>query len=206
MSSRKVKKTTARKAKKPAAKKTVAKKVKKEAEEVVEESAAEDQTTVDGGEDETTDTEDAAEKKIEKRIDEQIQELKDYKAMVRSMCNAFIDNLQDAKREIRQLRRNQKKPRQKDTKQPKKKSTFEIPIVLSNDLCDFLGKPHGTKMCRNAVTHNIQKYCSAKGLMEGRVIKPDRKMKKILKGMPRNKDFELTWLNLQSYIKHNYVS
>ena len=163
--------------------------------------------TVDVTEGDAEDAEDAeAAKKIEQRIDDQIQELKDYKAMVRGMCNAFIDNLQDAKREIRQLRRTQKKPRQISSKAPKKKSTFEIPIPLSEELCDFLGKPHGTKMSRNAVTHNIQKYCNSNGLMEGRVIKPDRKMKKILMGVSKNKEFKLTWLNLQTYIKHNYQS
>jgi len=180
------------------AKKTVAKKAKKTP-AVEEEPAIEENT-----EQEATETEGAAEKKIEQRIDDQIQELKDFKAMVRGMCNAFIDNLQDAKREIRHLRKTQKKPREKDPKAPKKKTTFEIPISLSDELCDFLGKPHGSKMSRNAVTHNIQKYCSANGLMEKRVIKPDRKMKKILKGMPKKKTFKLTWMNLQSYIKHNY--
>lgn len=160
-------------------------------------------------EEETEGTEDAAtaEKKIEQRLDETIQELKDYKAMVRGFCNAVIDELQDAKREIRQLRRNQKKPRkQSDSKAPKKKGTFEIQQLLSDELCDLLELPHGSKMSRNQVTHNIQKYCGAHGLMEGRVIKPNKQMKKVLKGMPKTKEFKLTWLNLQAYIKHNYIN
>lgn len=226
--SSKTKTTTARKksATTTATKKTAVKRARKapkvpampveeegnEAEEeitTVDDEEEEEEVNEEGGgaEEGTEATEDAAEKKIEQRLDDTIQELKDYKAMVRGMCNAFIDQLQDAKREIRQLRRTQKKPRQqKDSKVPKKKSTFEIPITISDELCDFLEKPHGSKMSRNQVTHNIQKYCSSNGLMEGRVIKPDRKMKKILQGVPKNKTFELTWLNLQSYIKHHYIS
>ena len=188
--STKNKTTTARKkASKP---RTVAKKAKKASVvEVVEEATEEA-------------TKDAAEKKIEQRLDDTIQELKDYKAMVRGMCNAFIESLQDAKREIRQLRRTQKKPRQTNSKAPKKQCTFEIPIALSDDLCDFLGVPPGTKMSRNMVTHNIQKYCVSNGLKNGRAINPDKKMMKILRGIPKDKNFELTWLNLQTYIKHHY--
>lgn len=145
------------------------------------------------------------EKKIEQRLDETIAELKEFKIMVRGMTNEFIERLTDAKREIRKLRRTQKKP--KDPKKPKKPCHFEVPTDLSDELCDFLGLEHGSQMARNAVTHNISVYCVKNGLLDEdnrQNIAPDDKLKSILKGWPE--DTQLTFLNLQRYIKHHYAS
>jgi len=147
------------------------------------------------------------EKKIEQRLDETIDELKEFKAMTRGMCNDFIDRLQDAKKEIRQLRKQQKKPRIK--KDPKKPCVFEIKIRISDELCAFFNEPVGTEMTRNEVTHKLHGYCEKHGLMDPtnrRIIHPDDKFKLLLKNYPDNptKNQQLTWLNIQSFIKHHY--
>lgn len=141
------------------------------------------------------------EKKMEQRLDDYIETLKEFKAMTRGMCNDFIDVLSDAKREIRQLRKTQKKPRVK--KEPQKPSVFETPVPISDALADFLEVEHGTVLSRNEVTHHIHTYCDDHHLMnteDRRIIHPDDAMKAILKNPPK----KLTWLNLQSYIKHHY--
>lgn len=178
---------------KPTARKVAKKKAKK--------TVTEEPKVVESKEQE----EEEPKKKIEQRLDETIVELKDFKAMVRGMCNEWIDRMMDAKREIRELRRTQKKPRPKNVREPKKPHQFEIPVPISEQLCNFLGKPKGTLMSRNQVTHAIHKYCDRNGLMQDtnrRNIDPDKKMKVILKGLPSGT--QLTWLNLQSYIKHHY--
>jgi chromatin remodeling complex protein RSC6 len=147
------------------------------------------------------------EKKIEQRLDETIDELKEFKAMTRGMCNDFIERLQDAKKEIRQLRKQQKKPRIK--KDPKKPCVFEINTRISDELCVFFNEPIGTEMTRNEVTHKLHVYCEEHGLMDPtnrRIIHPDEKFKALLKNYPENptKDQQLTWLNIQSFIKHHY--
>ena len=88
-----------------------------------------------------------------------------------------------------------------EAKKPKKPPIFEVAVTMSDNLCDFLGKPHNSKMSRNDVTHNIRKYCASVGIMVKRTIIPDDKMKTIMISVPD----ELTWLNLQTYIKHNYI-
>jgi chromatin remodeling complex protein RSC6 len=145
----------------------------------------------------------AREKKIEQRLDETINELKEYKAMTRGMCNNFIDRLQEAKKEIRELRKQQKKPRVK--KDPKKPCTFETKIKISDELCLFFDEPVGTEMTRNEVTHKLHGYCEKNGLMDPtnrRIIHPNDKFRALLHNYAD--DQQLTWLNIQSFIKHHY--
>ena len=153
---------------------------------------------------EVDDEEDEREKKIEQRLDETIEELKDYKAMTRGLCNDLIERLFDAKREIRQLRKNQKKQRVK--KDPKKPNVFETDISISNQLCDFFEIPHGSKMSRNEVTHKLHKFCDDNNLMQKdnrRIIIVNDKLRPLLRNYTPGE--QITWLNIQSYIKHHYI-
>lgn len=143
-------------------------------------------------------------KSLEQRLKDGIEELKDYKAVTRGFCNHQIELLEEALKENRKLRKFQKKPREK--KDPKKPSVFEIPVPISDQLADFLDKPHGTTMSRNEVTHELHAYCDKHKLMDDgnrRNINPNAKFKKLLKGFPAS-GTQLTWLNIQSYIKHHY--
>lgn len=143
----------------------------------------------------------------EQRLQEMIDKLKDLKTMVNGICNDFITIATDSKREIKQLRRTQKKPRPANISGPKKPSTFVNPYCLSDELCAFLELPPKTTMSRNAVTHAIHKYCKAHGLLQDgdqRIIHPDDALRAILSPMPP--DEQLTYFNLQRYLKHNYTA
>ncbi len=147
------------------------------------------------------------EKKIEQRLQETIDELKDYKIMTIGMVNEFIERLTEAKREIRYLRRTQKKPRPTNISGPKKPSTFEVPVVISEGLCRLFQVPVNTQMSRNETTHRIHKYCKDNNLLQDgdqRVINPDEPLKLVLSPMPNGE--KLTFFNLQRYLKHNYTS
>lgn len=190
-------------------KKTLVKKKVKEPTMVVDSDDDEDAVVIDRPTTTSSSVDDDVdrEKKIEQRLDETIDELKEFKAMTRGMCNDFIERLQDAKKEIRQLRKQQKKPRIK--KDPKKPCVFEINTRISDELCVFFNEPIGTEMTRNEVTHKLHVYCEEHGLMDPtnrRIIHPDEKFKALLKNYPENptKDQQLTWLNIQSFIKHHY--
>jgi chromatin remodeling complex protein RSC6 len=146
------------------------------------------------------------ERKIEQRLQDMIDELKEYKAMVSGMCNNYIEQLTDAKREIRQLKRTQKKPRPVNVNGPKKPSVFEVLTGISDDMCAFLQVPPGSKMSRNDVTHRIHMYCKKNGLLQDgdqRIINADDALKAILSPLPAGE--QLTYLNLQKYLKHNYL-
>lgn len=142
-------------------------------------------------------------KTILQRLDEQIEELKEFKALTRGLCNGMIDLLTESRKEIKTLQKKQKKPRV--AKEPKKQSVFEVAVPISNELAAFFEKPSGTIMSRNDVTHEIHKYCVKNELMKTenrQIINPDVKLGSLLKNFPENG--ELTWLNLQTFIKHHY--
>ena len=94
----------------------------------------------------------------------------------------------------------------------KKKSTanrqpsgFVKPTRISDELARFLGKSIGSEMARTEVSKEINGYIRAKGLQDpanGRKINPDQSLAKLLN--IQNGD-ELTYFNLQRYMKHHFI-
>jgi chromatin remodeling complex protein RSC6 len=83
-------------------------------------------------------------------------------------------------------------------------SGFVKPSSISDELAMFLGKPAGTKMARTDVSKEINTYIRVHGLQDpfnGRRIYPDEKLKKLLGVTPND---ELTYFNLQKYMKHHF--
>jgi chromatin remodeling complex protein RSC6 len=84
-------------------------------------------------------------------------------------------------------------------------SGFVKPTLISDELAEFLGKTVGTKMARSEVSEEINQYIRANKLQDpanGRKINPDPKLSKLLK---INKGDELTYFNLQKYMKHHFI-
>lgn len=87
----------------------------------------------------------------------------------------------------------------------RKPSGFVKPTKISSELADFLGKEHGVEMARTEVSREINAYILAHKLQDkknGRIIHPDSKLTKLLKV---EKDDELTYFNLQRYMKHHFM-
>lgn len=87
----------------------------------------------------------------------------------------------------------------------RKPSGFIKPTRISDELAEFLGKTVGTEMARTEVSKEINTYIQTHGLQDkvnGRKIHPDVKLTKLLK---INKDDELTYFNLQKFMKHHFV-
>ena len=97
----------------------------------------------------------------------------------------------------------QKRKRKAGNRAP---SGFVKPTLISNELASFLGKPEGTEMARTDVTREINSYIRAHNLQDkdnGRKIIPDKKLSGLLK---LKKGDELTYFNLQKYMKPHFAT
>jgi chromatin remodeling complex protein RSC6 len=84
-------------------------------------------------------------------------------------------------------------------------SGFVKPTRISDELAKFLGKSAGVEMARTSVSKEINAYIREKGLQDpanGRKINPDMSLTKLLN---IQKTDELTYFNLQRYMKHHFI-
>jgi len=110
------------------------------------------------------------------------------------------------------LKSTKKKSRKADVEvdpdAPKAVASINKPVVISNELCEFLGFPKDTEHSRNEVTTTINKYVKDNDLQD-----PQNKRYIRLEGSPsadklkallRNPDQPLTFFNIQRYLKPHY--
>jgi hypothetical protein len=87
----------------------------------------------------------------------------------------------------------------------RKPSGFVKPALISEELASFLGKAIGSEMARTEVSKEINAYIQTNKLQDkqnGRIIHPDAKLTQLLKV---DKNDELTYFNLQRYMKHHFT-
>jgi len=88
----------------------------------------------------------------------------------------------------------------------KSPSGFAKPNKISNELCDFIGVPHGTEKSRTDITRYINSYVKVHNLNKPtnrRIILPDDKLRTILNVKD---DEEVTFFILQRLISHHFPS
>lgn len=117
------------------------------------------------------------------------------------------------KSDIRQLEKKclkEIKVAQKSSNKKKKRTTnrapsgFVKPTRISDELASFLSVPIGTELARTAVTSEIDKYVKANSLQDkenGRKIIADSKLLSLLK---IDSTVELTYFNLQKYMRCHF--
>ena len=96
----------------------------------------------------------------------------------------------------------QKKKRASGNRAP---SGFVKPTLITDELALFLGKEKGSLLARTAVSKEINNYIRSNKLQDaqnGRKIHADAKLAKLLK---LSKTDELTYFNLQKFMKHHFV-
>jgi len=117
------------------------------------------------------------------------------KAEFKSLEKAVAKDLKAAQKAT------QKKKRASGNRAP---SGFVKPTLISDELAAFLGKDKGTLLARTAVSKEINAYIRTNKLQDGengRKIHADAKLAKLLK---LGKGEELTYFNLQKYMKHHF--
>jgi len=108
------------------------------------------------------------------------------------------------KKWARELKIAQKQGAKKRRNPNKSPSGFVKPTPISQELAVFLNLPIGTEIARTEVTKEINNYIKQNDLKNksnGRNIIPDEKLKVLLKLQDTD---ELTFFNLQRYIKHHF--
>ena len=108
-----------------------------------------------------------------------------------------------ALRELRNAEKiNSKRKRKAGTRAP---SGFVKPTLISDELANFLLKPHGSEMARTEVTREINAYIRAHNLQDkqnGRKINADKKLSTLLSLTAHD---ELTYFNLQKYMSRHFA-
>jgi len=131
-----------------------------------------------------------------------LQELKTMQIGIVSDFKKLHKTVQKHMKDNNKKRKNKKLADPNRTQRPP--SGFAKPTVISTELCNFLGKPEGTEMARTEVTKFLTQYISEHKLQDQsnrRKILPDKPLQKLLNA---NSDDEVTYFNLQKYMKVHF--
>jgi upstream activation factor subunit UAF30 len=130
-----------------------------------------------------------------------VNELKNLTSEVKKLEKRVNKELKEARRS-----KKSKKSLNQGDKPKRAPSGFAKPSNISEELCQFLGRPLGTQMARTEVTKHVTQYIKDKGLQNPenkRHILPDQKLAGLLNS---NDQDEVTYFNLQKYMKHHFPS
>ena len=184
---------------KPATEKTAAKKAKKTTETVVEQPT---NAVVQSAETVVEQPKDSTEV-VTIKMTEFSAKLQQLIGLLSTVKSDFKTLEKSVAREMKAAQKASAKKRQSNGN--RKPSGFVKPARISDELAAFLGKESGTEMSRTDVSKEINAYIVAhklKNEKNGRIIHPDAKLTKLLKVQ---KDDELTFFNLQRYMKPHFA-
>ena len=136
--------------------------------------------------------------------------LTEFNAKMTQLTNLFSSLKTDFKTLEKTVSRELKNAAKKSGKKRKlttnrAPSGFVKPTRISDELAQFLGKATGSEMARTEVSKEINNYIRSKQLQDkenGRKIHPDAQLTKLLN---IGKGEELTYFNLQRYMKHHFI-
>ena len=141
-------------------------------------------------------------------VDQQFKDILLRIQEFRTLSSALTADVRKLQKNVtRQVRESNKKNRKRHvrtdgTKRPP--SGFAKPALISDSLCQFLGKPSGTEMARTEVTKYLTQYIKQHALQDQenkRRINCDSALKSLLNVQDND---EVTYFNLQRYMKPHF--
>ena len=138
------------------------------------------------------------------------KKLNEFGAKLQQIGSIFSSMKGDFKTLEKLVTREMKAAQKASTKRAKRAgnrqpSGFVKPTRISDELAKFLGKSVGTEMARTEVSKEINEYIRTHKLQNkdnGRIIEADAKLSTLLK---LKKDDELSYFNLQRYMKSHFI-
>jgi chromatin remodeling complex protein RSC6 len=137
------------------------------------------------------------------KMTEYSAKLQQLVGLLSTLKNDFKTLEKSVAREMKAAQKASSKKRRNNVN--RKPSGFVKPTRISDELAAFLGKTVGTEMARTDVSKELNAYIQTNGLKDktnGRKINPDAKLAKLLK---LSKEDELTYFNLQRFMKHHFI-
>lgn len=134
----------------------------------------------------------------------EVEEFNKNFAVWQATASSMKQNIRNISKLSARLSKNaEKTTKRRKNPQGNKLSGFEKPTLISDELALFFGRDTGSLMARTEVSKLIHQYVQAHNLQNKenrRIIHPDVKLKKLLD----SKDDQLTYFNLQRYLKHHF--
>ena len=146
------------------------------------------------------DTEDSS--PIDSQFSNILNTLSQFKTQITAISTQMRSLEKTVKREIKQQKKEITKKQSKGNRKP---SGFAAASPISKDLCDFMGKDHGSEIARTEVTKFICSYIKQNSLTtdeNNRVIKPDDKLHELL-GTDDNT--QVTYFNIQRFMNRHFI-
>jgi chromatin remodeling complex protein RSC6 len=132
-------------------------------------------------------------------------------AVIKSLQNSLRSVLKDAEKNSKELDKlRNKKNRTKVERSPDAlPSGITKPVAISDELAKFLGVAIGTLVPRNEVTKGVSSFVKSNGLSDPankqKFILDERPAAKTLRALLGNPKEDVTYFNLQRYLKHHYL-
>jgi len=141
---------------------------------------------------------------VEKEPENVFQVLVDKIASLTTLNKEIQVVLKQVSKDYDKLKKVVDKIQKKRENARKSPSGFAKPNKISDELCDFIGVPHGTEKSRTDITRFINTYVKEHNLNKPdnkRIILPDEKLKKILNVKEGD---VVTFFVLQRLISHHF--
>jgi len=143
---------------------------------------------------------------VESEIDSNFSGIMNTLSQFKNQITVFSTQLKTLEKSVKkEVRQHKRLAQKKQVRSGRKPSGFAEETKISVDLCDFLGKDHGTKIARTDVTKQVCAYIKEKSLQNEenkRVIIPDNKLKSLLGVTDAD---EITYFNLQRYMNKHFI-
>ena len=145
---------------------------------------------------------------VEERVEAKVKAHTASMLAIRETLSALITQSKKLEKEVAKLQKAAEKRRRRKAGVEgaegavKVPCAFTLPCKLSTELCAFMNLPAGSQESRSNVTKYLTTYFKEHDLKNKHDIKPDAKLKSLLK---LNDSDKLTYFNLQKFLNPHYI-